>query len=73
MQLIVPTPEIAHAGLRALKTIAMVDGSLNDLEERMLESVQEHVCRPASIWTRSRPSPARSWRRRSPIRSCANV
>lgn len=43
MELIVPTPEVAHAGLRALLTVAVADGQLHDLERRMLRGVQEHI------------------------------
>jgi len=40
MQLSIPPPEIGEAGLRALKTVALADGKLHELEQRWLESVQ---------------------------------
>lgn len=45
MDLIVPPPEIARAGLRMLKMVAMADGELHDLERRLLEGAQEHILR----------------------------
>ncbi len=40
MKLDVPPPEVAHAGLRALQTIAAADGAIHDMERSLLESVQ---------------------------------
>ena len=40
MKLDVPPPEVAHAGLRALQTIAASDGVMHELERGLLESVQ---------------------------------
>jgi uncharacterized membrane protein YebE (DUF533 family) len=40
MELKMPTPEQAHWGLRAMKTIALADGVLDDAERQMLASVQ---------------------------------
>jgi tellurite resistance protein len=40
MELKMPTPEQAHWGLRAMKTIALADGVLDAAELRMLKSVQ---------------------------------
>ncbi|HKU42900.1 MAG TPA: hypothetical protein VJR89_32295 [Polyangiales bacterium] len=43
MQLIAPAPDIALAGLRALKTVALADGDLHSLERRLIEGVQRHI------------------------------
>jgi hypothetical protein len=43
MELITPPREIAHAGLRALKTVVLADGELHDLERGFIEAVQSHV------------------------------
>lgn len=43
MELITPTPEVAHAALRALFTLAVADGQLHALERGMLEGVQEYI------------------------------
>jgi hypothetical protein len=43
MKLITPSPEIARAGLRALKTVALIDGCAHELEQRFFASVQEHI------------------------------
>lgn len=43
MQLNPVPPEVAHAGMRGLKTIALADGELHALERRMLEGVQRHL------------------------------
>lgn len=43
MKLITPSPEVAHAALRALKTVALIDGDAHELEQRFFESVQEHI------------------------------
>ena len=40
MELKMPTPEQAHWGLRAMKTVALADGALDDAERQMLTSVQ---------------------------------
>lgn len=40
MELRMPTPEQAHWGLRAMKTVALADGALDDAERQMLTSVQ---------------------------------
>lgn len=40
MDLKMPTPEQAHWGLRAMKTVALADGALDDAERQMLTSVQ---------------------------------
>ena len=40
MELNMPTAEQAHWGLRAMKTVAMADGTLDDAERQMLASVQ---------------------------------
>ena len=40
MELKMPTAEQAHWGLRAMKTVAMADGALDDAERQMLTSVQ---------------------------------
>src|SRR5690349_19986147 len=40
MELKMPTPEQAHWGLRAMKTIALADGVLDEAERQMLASVQ---------------------------------
>ncbi len=40
MELKMPTAEQAHWGLRAMKTVALADGALNDAERQMLTSVQ---------------------------------
>jgi uncharacterized tellurite resistance protein B-like protein len=40
MELTIPSPEQAYWGLRAMKTVAMADGALDDSERHMLESIQ---------------------------------
>ena len=40
MELKMPTVEQAYWGLRAMKTVALADGALDDTERRMLASVQ---------------------------------
>ena len=40
MELSIPPPEVAHAGLRALSTIAAADGVVHPLERDLLKSVQ---------------------------------
>lgn len=40
MDLKIPTSEQARWGLRAMKTVALADGALNDSERQMLEAVQ---------------------------------
>jgi tellurite resistance protein len=40
MELKMPTPEQAYWGLRAMKTVALADGALDDAERKMLASVQ---------------------------------
>ena len=40
MELKMPTAEQAHWGLRAMKTVAVADGALDDAERQMLTSVQ---------------------------------
>lgn len=45
MKLEVPPPEVAHAGLRALHTIAAADGEMHELERGLLESVQSLLLR----------------------------
>jgi uncharacterized tellurite resistance protein B-like protein len=40
MELKMPTPEQAYWGLRAMKTVALADGTLDDTERHMLASVQ---------------------------------
>jgi hypothetical protein len=40
MELKMPTAEQAHWGLRAMKTVALADGGLDDAERYMLGSVQ---------------------------------
>ena len=41
MELKIPSPEQAYWGLRAMKTVAMADGTLDDAELHMLASVQQ--------------------------------
>lgn len=43
MELLLPPPEVARAGLRAVKTVATADGQLHDLERRMMSAAQQHV------------------------------
>ena len=43
MKLIVPPTEIALYELRALKTVAIADGELDELEHQMLESIQTYI------------------------------
>jgi tellurite resistance protein len=43
MQILVPPPEIARLGLRALKTVAAADGEIHDLEKRFAGAVQRHI------------------------------
>ena len=40
MELKMPTVEQAYWGLRAMKTVALADGALDDTERHMLASVQ---------------------------------
>jgi tellurite resistance protein len=40
MELKMPTPEQAYWGLRAMKSVALADGTLDDAERHMLSSVQ---------------------------------
>ena len=40
MELKMPTTEQAYWGLRAMKTVAMADGALDDAERQMLTSIQ---------------------------------
>ena len=40
MELKMPSPEQAHWGLRAMKTVALADGALDDAERQMLASVR---------------------------------
>jgi tellurite resistance protein len=49
MELKMPSPEQARWGLRAMKTIALADGALNDSERHMLMSVQGVVGTDYSI------------------------
>jgi tellurite resistance protein len=39
----VPPQDIAHAGLRALMTVASADGTIHELEGELLSSVQRHI------------------------------
>ncbi len=41
MELKIPSPEQAYWGLRAMKTVAMADGALDESERHMLESIQQ--------------------------------
>jgi tellurite resistance protein len=43
MQLALPPAEVARAGLRAVKTVALADGTFHDLERGFIASVQEHL------------------------------
>ena len=43
MKLPNPPPEIATAGLRTLKTIAIADGLLHPLERQVMASIQRHI------------------------------
>lgn len=43
MQLITPSSEIAYAASRALKTVALSDGDVHELEQRFFASVQQHI------------------------------
>jgi hypothetical protein len=45
MKLITPSTEVAHAALRMLKTVALIDGEAHALEQRFFGSVQEHILR----------------------------
>lgn len=47
MKLITPSPEVAHAALRALKTIALIDGDAHALEQRFFASVQAQILKTA--------------------------
>ncbi|MDR4472306.1 MAG: TerB family tellurite resistance protein [Nitrospira sp.] len=40
MELRIPTAEQAQWGLRAMKTVALADGALDESERQMLEAVQ---------------------------------
>lgn len=41
MELKIPSPEQAYWGLRAMKTVALADGTLDDAELHLLASVQQ--------------------------------
>jgi hypothetical protein len=41
MELKIPSPEQAYWGLRAMKTVALADGTLDDAELHLLGSVQQ--------------------------------
>src|SRR5262245_9577353 len=43
MQLTAPSPDIALAGLRALKAVALADGELHALERQLIDSAQRHI------------------------------
>jgi len=43
MKLIPPPENVAFAGLRALRTVALCDGEMHDIESAFLESVQKHI------------------------------
>jgi tellurite resistance protein len=43
MMLAAPPPEVAHAGLRALRMVAAADGEIHDLERRFAGAVQTHI------------------------------
>lgn len=43
MELEKPPPEIALAGLRAIKTVALADGIIHDLERALIDSVQKYI------------------------------
>ena len=43
MKLMIPPPEIARWELRALKTVAVADGELDELERQMLVSIQTYI------------------------------
>jgi tellurite resistance protein len=43
MKLITASPDVAHAALRMLKTVALVDGAAHELEQRLFASVQAHI------------------------------
>ncbi|HET8938138.1 MAG TPA: hypothetical protein VFN67_32065 [Polyangiales bacterium] len=47
MQLITPSPEVAHAALRMLKAVALIDGDAHELERRFFASVQQHILKTA--------------------------
>jgi tellurite resistance protein len=55
MQLITPTPEVAHAALRALKTVALADGEAHELEQRFFASVQEHILKTSLDFAELQP------------------
>jgi len=40
MELKIPSPDQAYWGLRAMKTVALIDGALDDSERHMMEAVQ---------------------------------
>ncbi|MEK6803630.1 MAG: TerB family tellurite resistance protein [Nitrospirota bacterium] len=40
MELKIPTPEQAYWGLRAMKTVALADGTLDDSERQVMAAVQ---------------------------------
>jgi hypothetical protein len=40
MELKMPSPEQAYWGLRAMRTVALVDGELSSSEAHMLEAIQ---------------------------------
>jgi len=65
MELKMPTAEQAHWGLRAMKTVAMADGALDDAERQMLTSVQMILGTHYTVED-LRPSHRKNWPQDSP-------
>ena len=55
MQLITPSAEVAHAALRALKAVALVDSDAHELEQRFFASVQEHILKTSLDFSALQP------------------
>ncbi|MEM7155115.1 MAG: hypothetical protein AAF799_19870 [Myxococcota bacterium] len=45
MELVIPEPHEAHAGLRAIKTVLTCEAPLNPIETKLLEAAQTHILR----------------------------
>jgi len=43
MELVTPPPEVARAGLRAVRMVALADGEIHDLERRFAAGAQKYV------------------------------
>ena len=59
MELVIPEPHEAHAGLRAIKTVLTCEAPLNPIETKLLEAAQTHILRyQANLETLATIAPA---------------